>query len=134
MPKTNKTNQQTPQAQVKKTLASSVLAAALASANAAGAAEFERCADVVAGGKNSCAVKALGLTCHGSATEDNTPGAWIEVPTGTCANIVSICTEKMEAPADADQALLTKACGKLAQQSDESITGGRLVDRMGEPI
>ena len=53
-------------------LATSVLATALMSASTvASAASTERCADVVKGGKNTCAVKSLGISCQGNATEDN---------------------------------------------------------------
>ena len=116
-------------------LATSVLATALMSATSvAQAASSERCADVVKGGKNSCAVKALGLSCQGSATEDNMKGAWIKVPAGTCGNIVAICAGTAEAPEGTSEKKLTKACGKIAEQSDESVVGGRLVDRFGESI
>ena len=59
-------------------LATSVLATALMSAApVAHAAKSERCADVVKGGSNTCAVKSLGISCQGNATEDNMVGAWI---------------------------------------------------------
>jgi len=73
-------------------IATSVLATALLSASSvASAKSTERCADVVKGGKNTCAVKSLGISCQGQATDDNMVGAWIKVPVGTCGNIVSIC-------------------------------------------
>ncbi len=115
--------------------ASSVLAAALISVSSTtSAASYERCADIVKGGANACAVKSLGLSCHASATEDNMKGAWIEVPTGTCANIISLCAGDAEAPEGTDSDKLAAACGKLAEQSDSEIVGGRLVDGFGEPI
>lgn len=116
-------------------VASSVLAAALMTAStAAVAGGKERCADVVKGGKNSCAVKSLGISCQGHATEDNLVGAWIKVPEGTCGNIVSICTGKAEAPEGVKEKKLAKVCGKIAEQTDETVIGGRLVDKFGESI
>jgi uncharacterized membrane protein len=116
-------------------VASSVLAAALMSVTSvAAAADTERCADVVKAGSNSCAVKSLGLSCHGNATEDNMVGAWIKVPAGTCNNIVNLCAGTAEAPEGIDQDRLAKACDKIAEQSDEQVAGGRLVGMMGETI
>lgn len=116
-------------------LATSVLATALLSASTvASAASTERCADVVKGGKNSCAVTSLGISCQGQATQDNMRGAWIKVPAGTCSNIVSICAGTAEAPEGTKEKKMAKACGKLAEQTDDSIVGGRLVDKNGEPI
>lgn len=116
-------------------LATSILAGAMATVpvtvHAGG--KSERCADVIKAGKNSCAVKSLGLSCQGSATQDNMPGAWIKVPNGTCANIVSICAGTAEAPEGTKEKKLNKACGKLADQED-SVVGGRLVDKYGESI
>ncbi len=94
----------------------------------------ERCADIVKGGKNSCAVKSLGISCQGHATEDNMKGAWIKVPTGTCANIVAICKGDVEAPESAKKKKIAKACKKIAEQSDPSILGGRLVNKFGEAL
>jgi len=116
-------------------VASSVLAAALMSApSIASAASTERCADVVKGGKNTCAVKSLGISCQGNAKEDNMPGAWIKVPAGTCGNIVSICAGTAEAPEGTKEKKLAKACGKIAEQTDETVVGGRLVDKYGDSI
>jgi len=116
-------------------LATSVLATALMSASTvASAASTERCGDVVKAGKNSCAVTSLGLSCQGSASDDNMVGAWIKVPTGTCGNIVSICAGTAEAPEGTSERKLAKACDKIADQTDESVVGGRLVDRYGESI
>jgi len=116
-------------------LATSVLATALLGASSvASAASTERCADVVKGGKNSCAVTSLGISCQGQATKDNMRGAWIKVPAGTCGNIVSICAGTAEAPEGTKDKKIQKACGKLAEQTDESVVGGRLVDKNGEPI
>lgn len=116
-------------------IATSVLAAALMTAvpNMAQAAGKERCADVVKGGKNSCAVKSLGISCQGNAKEDNMPGAWIKVPAGTCANIISICDGSATAPEGVDEGRMAKACDKIAPQ-EEGVVGGRLVDKNGEPI
>jgi len=116
-------------------VASSVLAAALMAApTIASAASTERCADVVKGGKNTCASKSLGISCQGNATEDNMVGAWIKVPAGTCGNIVSICAGTAEAPEGTKEKKLAKACGKIADQTDDSVVGGRLVDKFGESI
>lgn len=115
--------------------ATSVLATALlGSASVASAASTERCADVVKGGSNTCAVKTLGTSCQGQASDDNMVGAWIKVPAGTCGNIVSICATSAEAPEGTNEKKLAKACGKIAEQTDASVTGGRLVDRVGESI
>ncbi len=116
-------------------LATSVLATALMSAAPiASAASTERCADVVKGGKNSCAVTSLGISCQGNATEDNMVGAWIKVPTGTCGNIVNICAGTAEAPEGTSEKKLKRACKKIADQTDETVAGGRLVDKLGESI
>ncbi len=116
-------------------IATSVLATALLGASSvASAASTERCADIVKGGKNTCAVKSLGISCQGNATEDNMVGAWIKVPAGTCGNIVSICAGTAEAPEGTKEKKLAKACKKISPQSDESVVGGRLVDRFGESI
>lgn len=131
----NKTTVNKTQKSLGAALATSVLATALLSASSvASAASTERCADVVKGGKNSCAVTSLGISCQGQATQDNMRGAWIKVPAGTCSNIVSICAGTAEAPAGTKEKKMAKACGKLAEQTDDSIVGGRLVDKNGEPI
>ena len=116
-------------------VASSVLTAALMSASpVASAASHEKCADIVKGGKNTCAVTSLGISCQGNATEDNMVGAWIKVPVGTCGNIVAICAGTAEAPEGTKEKKLAKACAKIADQTDETVAGGRLVDRCGESI
>ena len=116
-------------------LATSVLATALLSVSSvASAGSTERCADIVKGGSNTCAVKTLGISCQGQASDDNMVGAWIKVPSGTCGNIVSICATTAEAPEGTSDKKLAKACDKIAQQTDASVTGGRLVDRVGDSI
>ena len=116
-------------------VASSVLAAALMGASATtSAASTERCGDIVKAGSNTCAVKSLGISCQGNAKEDNMVGAWIKVPKGTCGNIVAICAGTAEAPEGTKEKKLTKACGKIAEQTDPAVIGGRLVDRFGESI
>lgn len=116
-------------------VATSVLTAALMSVSPVAAAKStERCGDIVKGGKNTCAVKSLGISCQGNAKEDNMVGAWIKVPTGTCGNIVAICAGTAEAPEGTKEKKLTKACGKIAEQTDPAVLGGRLVDRFGESI
>ena len=115
-------------------VAASVLAAALMAApTVASAAKSERCADVVKGGKNTCASKSLGISCQGNAKEDNMVGAWIKVPAGTCGNIVNICAGTDEAPEGTNEKKLAKACDKIADQ-EEGVAGGRLVDKYGESI
>jgi len=69
-----------------------------------------------------------------TSVEDNMPGAWIKVPAGTCGNIVSICAGTAEAPEGTKEKKLAKACKKIAEQSDEAVVGGRLVNKRGEPI
>jgi len=116
-------------------VATSVLAAAMMSVSpVASAAKSERCADIVKGGKNTCASKSLGISCQGNAKEDNMVGAWIKVPAGTCGNIVSICAGTVDAPEGTKEKKLAKACGKVAEQTDETVTGGRLVDKFGESL
>ena len=116
-------------------VATSVLATALMAVSpVASAASTERCGDVIKGGKNSCAVKSLGISCQGQATEDNMQGAWIKVPAGTCGNIVAICAGTAEAPEGTKEKRLAKACTKIASQEDDTIAGGRLVDKYGESI
>jgi uncharacterized membrane protein len=116
-------------------IATSVLAAALLGASSvASAASTERCADIVKGGKNACAVKTLGTSCQGQATDDNMVGAWIKVPVGTCGNIVSICASSAEAPEGTSAKKIEKACDKIAEQTDQAVAGGRLVDKHGESI
>ncbi|MFT4634741.1 MAG: putative membrane protein [Arenicella sp.] len=116
-------------------IATSIMATALlGTSSIASAASTERCADIVKGGKNSCAVKTLGTSCQGQATADNTVGAWIKVPAGTCGNIVSICVTSAEAPAGTSQKKITRACEKIADQIDETVAGGRLVDKYGDSI
>lgn len=115
-------------------LATSVLAGALLATSPAALAKSERCADVVKGGKNTCASKSLGISCQGNATEDNMVGAWIKVPEGTCANIVAICAGSAEAPEGTSEKKLKKACKKIADQTDPAVVGGRLVDKYGESI
>ena len=116
-------------------VAASVLTAASMSVSpVASAKSTERCGDIVKGGKNTCAVKSLGISCQGNAKEDNMVGAWIKVPTGTCGNIVAICAGTAEAPEGTKEKKLAKACGKVAEQTDPSVLGGRLVDRYGESI
>jgi len=116
-------------------VATSVLTAALMSVSPIAAAKStERCGDIVKGGKNTCAVKSLGISCQGNAKEDNMVGAWIKVPTGTCGNIVAICAGTAEAPEGTKAKKLAKACKKVAVQTDETVLGGRLVDRFGNSI
>ena len=115
--------------------ATSVLAAALMAVPtiASAGSDTERCADIVKGGSNTCAVKSLGISCQGNAKDDNMPGAWIKVPAGTCGNIVEICAGDAEGPEDLNEEKLAKVCSKIADQ-EEGVAGGRVVDKMGASV
>ena len=92
----------------KKTLAAvgftgAALIAATAYAAAPGWAKkgstIEKCAGVVAAGKNDCGAKANNHSCAGKAKTDNDPNEWIYVPEGVCAKITNgrvIKTKKAE--------------------------------------
>lgn len=118
-------------------LATSILAAALVVTPVLAGEKTkmasERCADIVKGGNNTCAVKSLGISCQGNATEDNMAGAWIKVPAGTCANIVTICAGGADAPEGTKASKLERACGKVAEQ-EADVAGGRVVDKNGDPV
>jgi uncharacterized membrane protein len=45
----------------------------------------EQCAGIAKAGKNDCATSAN--ACHGHATADQAPEAWIYLPKGTCDRI-----------------------------------------------
>lgn len=109
--------------------ASTILATAMmtVSAPAVAAAKSERCADIVKAGKNAC--EANGHSCAGQSKVDNEKDEWIKVPTGTCGNIVAICTGKASAPEGVDDKKLARVCKKVADQTDASITGGRVVQK-----
>jgi len=57
----------------------------LATSQAAQAAEMEKCAGIVAAGKNDCGTPVS--ACAGSVKQDRDAHAWILVPKGTCARI-----------------------------------------------
>ena len=105
--------------------ASSILAAALLSVSAPALAASEKCADIAKSGKNGC--EANGHSCSGQSTYDNQPNEWVKVPAGTCGMIVSICTGAVEAPEGVSEKRLARYCKKVADQTDKTITGGRLV-------
>lgn len=67
----------------------SVLAVGIAglatTASQAAAPAVEKCAGIAKAGKNDCGTSKL--SCHGSATSDRDPEAWVEVPAGTCEKI-----------------------------------------------
>ncbi|MGH1539813.1 MAG: BufA1 family periplasmic bufferin-type metallophore [Arenicella sp.] len=109
--------------------ATSILAAAMmtVSAPALAGAKSERCAGVVKAGKNGC--EANGHGCAGQAAVDNDPNEWVKVPTGTCGNIVSICTAKAAAPEGVSEKKIAKVCGKIAEQTDVAVTGGKVVEK-----
>lgn len=49
------------------------------------AQHVEKCAGIAKAGKNDCGSSTL--DCGGKAKKDRDPGAWIEVPKGTCEKI-----------------------------------------------
>jgi uncharacterized membrane protein len=57
----------------------------LATSQAAQAAEMEKCAGIVAAGKNDCGTPVS--ACAGSVKQDRDAHAWILVPKGTCERI-----------------------------------------------
>ncbi len=105
--------------------ASSILATALMTASVPVFAASEKCADIVKTGKNGC--EANGHSCAGQSTYDNQLNEWVKVPAGTCANIVSICKGEVAAPEGIKEKKLARTCRKVADQTDDSITGGRVV-------
>lgn len=108
--------------------ATSILAAAILSLSnpAIAAIPTERCADIVKEGKNAC--EANGHSCAAQSTYDNQPDEWIKVPEGTCLTIVSLCNGDMERPEGVSKKKMRKVCRKVADQEDDMITGGRLLD------
>ena len=56
----------------------------------------EQCAGVIKAGKNDCATSTN--ACHGHATTDSNPEAWIYVPTGTCEKIAGARVVKVADP------------------------------------
>jgi uncharacterized membrane protein len=62
-------------------------AGAIAAGSSAYAAKpgMEQCAGVIKAGKNDCATSSN--ACHSHVTVDNSPEAWIYLPTGTCERI-----------------------------------------------
>jgi uncharacterized membrane protein len=59
-------------------------------------AGMEQCAGVVKAGKNDCATSMN--DCHGHATSDANPMAWIYVPQGTCDRIVGARVVHVKVP------------------------------------
>jgi len=59
-------------------------------------AGMEQCAGVIKAGMNDCATSMN--DCHGHATTDANPMAWIYVPKGTCARIVGAHVVKVKVP------------------------------------
>jgi uncharacterized membrane protein len=57
----------------------------MATSGAAQAAEMEKCAGIVAAGKNDCGTPVS--ACAGSVKTDRDAHAWILVPKGTCTRI-----------------------------------------------
>jgi len=60
---------------------------------------MEQCAGIIKAGKNDCATSAN--ACHGHATTDANPEAWIYVPKGTCDKIAGARIVHVEEPAPA---------------------------------
>lgn len=110
---------------LKTVAASTILTAAILSISAPAMAKTEKCADIAKEGKNGC--EANGHSCAGQSTYDNQPNEWVKVPTGTCGMIVSICKGDAPAPEGVSEKKMNRYCRKVADQTDESITGGRVV-------
>ena len=66
-------------------MASLMAFGSLATAQAAHAADFEKCAGIAAAGKNDCGTPVS--ACAGSAKQDRDAHAWVLVPKGTCEKI-----------------------------------------------
>lgn len=108
--------------------ATTIMAAAMMTVSSpAVAASSERCADIVKAGKNAC--EANGHSCAGQSKVDNQKDEWIKVPTGTCGNIVAICAGTASAPEGVDEKKMARVCKKVADQTDASIVGGRVVQK-----
>jgi len=75
-----------------------VLAMGVAGGNAVAADGMEKCAGIVKAGQNDCATSTT--ACHGSASVDGYPEAWIYVPQGTCDRIVGGHITHQKAPGD----------------------------------
>ena len=63
----------------------SLLALGFLATSQAQAADMEKCAGIVAAGKNDCGTPVS--ACAGSVKQDRDAHAWILVPKGTCARI-----------------------------------------------
>jgi uncharacterized membrane protein len=73
-----------------RTIAASAIASllalgAMATTQAANAADLEKCAGIAAAGKNDCGTAVS--ACAGTAKQDRDAHAWILVPKGTCSKI-----------------------------------------------
>lgn len=78
---------------IKKIIAASVIAGAvaLASANAAkadAATDKEKCYGIAKVGKNDCASADKAHSCMGHATVDGSKDEWIALPAGVCEKLV----------------------------------------------
>lgn len=58
---------------------------AMATSQAAHAADLEKCAGIAAAGKNDCGTPVS--SCAGSVKQDKDAHAWVLVPKGTCEKI-----------------------------------------------
>lgn len=58
--------------------------------------KYEKCYGVARAGMNDCFFS--DNSCAGTATQDNEPGAWIYVPSGTCKKITGGTLEPPAAP------------------------------------
>jgi len=62
---------------------------------------MEQCAGIAKAGKNDCATSKN--ACHGHATADADPEAWIYLPKGTCAKIAGARVVKVVDPTPANK-------------------------------
>lgn len=78
-------------------LASAVALTIAGGAQAAQAAEKEKCYGVVKAGHNDCANAAKTHSCAGHASVDGAGDEWVTVPEGLCAKLVGGSLEPMAA-------------------------------------
>lgn len=86
---------------IKKTIASGVIASAVAlamsgAAHNAEAADKEKCYGVVKAGQNDCGNASKTHSCMGHAEIDGDGGEWISLPEGLCEKLVGGSLEPYE--------------------------------------
>jgi len=81
------------------TAIASVLALALAQAQAADGAPKEKCFGAAKAGQNDCATSTGSHSCAGQAKTDGAADDWKYVPKGTCASLGGKTAEDGKAPA-----------------------------------